>query len=147
MVISGEGSASPGTITFTEPGTYTYHVKEIQGTAVNCLYDSSEYTLSYVVTKATDSLIAAPIIAKNNQNTDELLFTNSYFLEKVSPTAIKSVQGSANGPTAAESYGFTFRGVSMTELDGTTPLSGSMPMPAGAIGQEKALSRGGECHG
>ena len=64
--ISGAGSANFSTIKFTEPGVFTYKIRETAGSAAGYTYDSSVYTLSITVTRDGDgNLIASASYSKD----------------------------------------------------------------------------------
>ena len=47
--VAADGSFDFGTLTFSEPGTYTYEVREATGSADGVSYSSEAYTLSYTI--------------------------------------------------------------------------------------------------
>lgn len=75
---SGEGTVSLGSITFDEPGEYTYTVSEIKGNELGWTYDDTEYTIIVTVKKDGDGIIADYTIRKNNENVSKILFINIY---------------------------------------------------------------------
>lgn len=85
VTISGTGTVDFGAVKFTEPGTYTYVIREKAGSADGYKYDDSVYRIVYKVTKSGDSLKITKnvhrgenngkLISKNSENT---VFTNVY---------------------------------------------------------------------
>lgn len=73
-----------GRLTFTEAGTYEYVVYEVNEGLENWSYDTSRYTITYVVTEDQDTrqLSMVRTIKKNNTETtsSQLVFTNTYAL-------------------------------------------------------------------
>lgn len=47
--VKADGSFDFGTLTFTEPGTYTYEVREVSGNEDGVTYSDAVYTLSYTI--------------------------------------------------------------------------------------------------
>lgn len=47
--VAADGSFDFGTLTFSEPGTYTYEVREVTGSKDGVTYSSEVYTLSYTI--------------------------------------------------------------------------------------------------
>ena len=47
--VAADGSFDFGTLTFSEPGTYTYEVREVTGNKEGVTYSSEVYTLSYTI--------------------------------------------------------------------------------------------------
>lgn len=76
VTIKGNGTASFGTITFTETGTYTYTVTEIAGNADDYTYDTSKYTITYEVINPEGLLEVTKTVKKNGFNSDVIAFTN-----------------------------------------------------------------------
>ena len=79
------GSFSFGKITFTEQGTYVYHVKEEAGTLSYVTYDDAEFKVTIEVTEDAEQgvLVAAdPVIVKildgNETVAEDIRFTNTY---------------------------------------------------------------------
>ncbi|MCR4710367.1 MAG: Cna B-type domain-containing protein, partial [Clostridiales bacterium] len=69
-----------GEIVFTEPGTYVYKVKEVNTKIKNYKYDSSEYTLTYVLEDNDGDLEMTLTVTKNGKKYDHSVFkfTNIY---------------------------------------------------------------------
>lgn len=55
--ISGAGQTNFGTITFTQPGSYTYIIREVRGSEIGYSYDNSVYTLTVVVEQQENALV------------------------------------------------------------------------------------------
>ena len=74
--ITGNGTASFGTITFTQTGTYTYKIIEKAGNSEDYEYDTSEYIVTFEVTNPEGLLEVNKTIKKDGFNSDALVFTN-----------------------------------------------------------------------
>ena len=76
--IVGEGEYEFGDITFTLPGTYVYSIIEENTGAKNYKYDSSIYTVTYVITQEGSELVLERTIEKDGEEADDVVFTNEY---------------------------------------------------------------------
>ena len=76
VTVKGNGTASFGTITFSETGTYTYTVVEKAGSNEECQYDNSTYTITYEVTNLEGLLEITKIVKKNGFESGAVEFTN-----------------------------------------------------------------------
>ena len=74
--ITGNGTASFGTITFTQTGTYTYKIIEKAGNSEDYEYDTSEYIVTFEVTNPEGLLEVNKTIKKDGFNSDVIVFTN-----------------------------------------------------------------------
>ena len=74
--ITGNGTASFGTIAFSETGTYTYTVVEKAGDNDKCTYDDAKFTIVYEVTNAEGLLEVTKVVKKNGFESDVVEFTN-----------------------------------------------------------------------
>lgn len=75
---TGAGTVSLGSVTFTEPGVYTYTVYEADGGDYNWEYDTAEYTITFYVTAEENRLLCDYKIKKDGKACDKILFTNIY---------------------------------------------------------------------
>lgn len=79
ITITGAGSKEIGEIGFTKPGTYVYTVSEKNGGIEGYTYDSTVYTVTYVVTEKDGKLSVAKTIKDNKGNAVSAIeFTNPY---------------------------------------------------------------------
>ena len=81
LVITGSGSASFGTIEYTEPDDYVYRIRQTAGQTKGMTYDSASYQVTVRVVNAGNGTLAAEIWAvKNdsNQKVDSISFNNQY---------------------------------------------------------------------
>ena len=74
--VVGNGTASFGTITFTEAGVYEYKITEKIGDIEDCEYDNSVYTIEYRVILEEGLLEVYQTVRKNDINEDAVVFTN-----------------------------------------------------------------------
>ena len=74
--ITGNGTASFGTITFTQTGTYTYKIIEKAENSEDYEYDTSEYIVTFEVTNPEGLLEVNKTIKKDGFNSDVIVFTN-----------------------------------------------------------------------
>ena len=96
LSVSGAGNVEFPSITFNEPGTYTYTIKELAPSTplTNWTYDSSYYQLIYNVELNNTDLTISKTIKHFNNNGEllkqaddlELLFTNTYTAERFTIT-------------------------------------------------------------
>ena len=82
VTITGNGTGSFGTITFTETGTYVYEIREIVDETKAYVYDDSEYVIVYEVTKPEGLLEITKIVTKNGFRADAIIFTNKVVAEQ-----------------------------------------------------------------
>jgi pilin isopeptide linkage protein/LPXTG-motif cell wall-anchored protein len=79
--IVGEGKANFGDITFLNVGTYYYEISEKPGSATNCEYDKTIYTMSVVVEEDGGKLVIRSTDYTKSDSTDTYsiaAFTNNY---------------------------------------------------------------------
>ncbi|MDR1782155.1 MAG: hypothetical protein LBR40_04060 [Bacilli bacterium] len=85
QIDAGVGAVEFGDMTFTEAGTYKYILKEVNDAEKNFTYDTSEYTLTIVVTFENDRyLTLTSSIEKDGKaySDTNIEFTNLYTLPK-----------------------------------------------------------------
>ena len=75
---NGEGKIEFGEISYTLPGTYTYAVEEVIGTASGYTYDTTKYTYTVVVAEDNGVLVATKTIAVEEEVVETIVFTNLY---------------------------------------------------------------------
>lgn len=79
ITITGAGSSEFGKITFEKAGTYVYTVSEKNGGVDGYTYDTTVYTVTYVVTEKDGELSVSQTIKDNKGNTVSAIeFTNQY---------------------------------------------------------------------
>lgn len=79
ITITGAGSSEFGKITFEKAGTYVYTVSEKNGGVDGYTYDTTVYTVTYVVTEKDGELSVSQTIKDNKGNTVSAIeFTNPY---------------------------------------------------------------------
>ena len=79
ITISGEGNASFDAITFTQVGTYTLTVHEVEGSAPGYIYDDNDVTVTVVVTDNNGQLEAEVSYGKGAaEGLETAIFTNGY---------------------------------------------------------------------
>ena len=80
VTVTGSGKAEEfGNMTFRDPGTYVYHIREANDQAANYSYDNAVYTVTYVISENADhNLSSVRTITKGNDVQDSVVFTNSY---------------------------------------------------------------------
>lgn len=90
---NADGTVSFGSITYTRPGTYTYTVTEVVGSAGYYTYDESSYTVTVEVTDNHDGTMTAVVTGDG----EEATFTNTYNAEsdEIVLHAAKQVNGQA----------------------------------------------------
>ena len=77
--VYGSGSTEFGEITFTEAGTYRYKISEVNTGLANYTYDTTVYTITYVVKNENGKLkVERTITETNGKNVDTPVFTNRY---------------------------------------------------------------------
>ena len=74
--VKGNGTASFGTIVFTETGTYVYTITELKENTDNYEYDETVYTVTYEVTNPEGLLELTKTVTKNGFRGDVIAFTN-----------------------------------------------------------------------
>lgn len=135
-LITGAGQASFGSVAFAKPGTYTYKVRELNGNASGFKYDTSVYTVTYVVALKDGELQATPSITKDGKQvtTDKLEFTNAYTKPAVEPITVASpsVRKTISGDKPATDATFTFKFSAMANKSTLSEATTQMPMPATA---------------
>lgn len=116
-----EGAFSFGTLTFEQPGTYTYEVRETQGSLPGMSYDGTVYTLAFTVEdqggalKVTSQSITSS--AGGTVDAGELNFTNTYNDGEVSYQIAGTKSLVTNGYTGATLADGDFEFV-MVDADG-----------------------------
>ena len=125
VTISGEGRADFGSVTFSNPGLYTYEIRETAGDVTNMTYDSTVYTVTVTVTRPTGTspLYAAVSHLANggaySYRTDTgMVFRNSYAKPAEVTTGALKISKTVSGSGADQNAEFQFR-VRVGELDGT----------------------------
>lgn len=125
VTISGEGRADFGSVTFSNPGIYTYEIRETAGDVTNMTYDSTVYTVTVTVTRPTDtSPLSATVSHLANggaysYRTDTgMVFRNSYAKPAEVTTGALKISKTVSGSGADQNAEFQFR-VRVGELDGT----------------------------
>lgn len=93
LTIEGEGTAKAGTITFSEPGEYRYTIYELNGGENGWTYDSTVYTVVFLVTEKEQKLFCEQRILKGEQEVTAVEFQNHYD-EKVLSTEKIRISGS-----------------------------------------------------
>ena len=82
IAIRGAGRSEFGVWRFTEPGTYTYYVREIKGASRLYKYDTTEYRLTYKIYYSKNKLKKETTLtdAKGSEKNIEkgFVFTNEY---------------------------------------------------------------------
>ena len=124
VTISGEGRADFGNVTFSNPGIYTYEIRETAGDVTNMTYDSTVYTVTVTVTRPTGT---SPLFATVSHlanggaysyRTDTgMVFRNSYAKPAEVTTGALKISKTVSGSGADQNAEFQFR-VRVGELDG-----------------------------
>ncbi len=102
VTIEGEGTASFGTWSYTEPGEYTYQVKEVTGDNSHYTYDKTLYTIIDTVTlNDAGDLEVTRIVQNDREETVDgaLAFTNQFTAKPVAAATLdveKTVKGNPN---------------------------------------------------
>ena len=134
-----------GNITFTQPGTYKYTIREDKGTISGVSYDGSTYTVTVEVTEGTGenkgTLVRTVTYVKNSSAPtnapapDKAEFTNTYKAddEEVYPVALKNYVDNS-GSTTLQDKQFQFTLVPANS-DGTVLTddeinTGNVPKPS-----------------
>ncbi len=116
------------TMTYTAAGTYTYTVKETEGSEEGYTYDSSEYIVEVVVTDEDGVLTAETSILKDSVFEEEIVFENEYL---PTPTdLVLNVQKNIEGDTPSSDAQFRF---TITPRDNEPmPSNGNVVLVSGA---------------
>lgn len=134
-----------GNITFTQPGTYKYTIREDRGSIPGVSYDGSTYTVTVEVQEGRDTdkgkLVGTVTYVKNSSaptnapDPDKAEFTNTYKAddEEVYPVAFKNYVD-ASGSTSLQDKQFQFTLVP-AKSDGTVLSddeinTGNVPRPS-----------------
>jgi len=133
FAITGNGKADIGPIRFTEPGTYSYKMRNIPERMDGYDYDTNIYTVDVLVSEDLTPTII--IQAENGSKVSAMEFAHSYDINldviptdpgaMVDPPVVKTVSGS---PSAASI--FSFRLIAGNRAN---------PMPAGSVNGVKTL--------
>ena len=125
VTISGKGTGSFGSITFTQPGTYTYTVREDAGNVDHMTYDDTVYTVTIIVEQDSSS---SPLRATVRHRVDGkdyeydpasgMVFTNRYDKSDEPATGTLRISKTVSGSGADQNAEFRFR-VRIGALDGT----------------------------
>lgn len=81
VTITGTGIGSFSSITYTDPETYHYTVRQEAGQAEGYVYDGTVYDLTVQVTTSDTGALKTAVWASargSTQKTDQILFTNQY---------------------------------------------------------------------
>jgi pilin isopeptide linkage protein len=101
IYLTGPGQAEFGNIAFTEPGTYTYTVREIDGSLSGYAYDTTVYAMTVTVTESDGKLSAVRRIERaDGTPATSLDFTNVY-RNPVQPGGGNPVQPGGGNPHPA----------------------------------------------
>lgn len=85
ITVTGAGSDSFGGITYTEEGTYTYTIAELNDGANGYTYDETIYTYQVAVElQGSELAIVSRTLSKNGESAGKVLFTNAYDKDKIS---------------------------------------------------------------
>lgn len=113
--IRGRGEATFGSITFTSPGDYTYHIIEVPGTNGDWDYDDTVYTVLVQIAWSGDvGSQLRPAILLSDENgivkQEEVIFINEYFEGRSGgghpgDQTSEPPSGSAGGETTAPGAG------------------------------------------
>ena len=125
VTISGKGTGSFGSITFTQPGTYTYTVRENAGNVDHMTYDDTVYTVTIIVEQDSSS---SPLRATVRHRVDGkdyeydpasgMVFTNRYDKSDEPATGTLRISKTVSGSGADQNAKFRFR-VRIGALNGT----------------------------
>ena len=86
--LNGEGSVYFGDIQFTLPGTYTYTIEEVIGTASGYTYDATKYTYTVVVEVKEDELVATETLSIDAEEFEKAIFVNLFTPEDKDKTSL-----------------------------------------------------------
>ena len=130
-----------GNITFKQPGTYRYTIREVSGTIPGVSYDGSTYTVTVVVRADKGKLVGDVTYVKNSSAPtnapapNKAAFTNTYEAddEEVTPVALKNYVDNS-GSTTLQDKQFQFTLVPANS-DGTVLTddeinTGNVPKPS-----------------
>ena len=126
-VIEIKGSATGvegvfGEISYSEPGTYKYTIKETAGATPGMTYDTTtEVEVTVTVTKDGNGVLSATVAYDTTSND---IITNDYQVVTAQPEVSKEVKGNTDAATydADEEFTFTLAAVDGAPMpaDGTT---------------------------
>ena len=145
-----------GNITFTQPGTYKYTIREDRGSIPGVSYDGSTYTVTVKVTEGTDNnkgtLVGDVTYVKNSSAPTnapapkKAEFTNTYEAkdEVVTPVALKNYVDDS-GSTSLQDKQFSFTLTPASEKEDGTKLTrdeiNSTPLPSSIDGTNDVTGR------
>lgn len=81
VTVAGEGRSSFPEITFTEPKTYQYTVREVPGSSEDCTYDTSVYDVTVEVLTDDDGNLSTAVWAEkqgSDTKVSSIEFVNTY---------------------------------------------------------------------
>lgn len=81
VTVAGEGRSSFPEITFTEPKTYQYTVREVPGSSEDCTYDTSVYDVTVEVVTDDDGNLSTAVWAEkqgSDTKASSIEFVNTY---------------------------------------------------------------------
>lgn len=90
---TGAGEVDFGKLTFTDTGTYVYSVTEMNTGLKNYTYDTTNYTLTYVVKDNNGTLEVVRTITAKDKTFDTATFTNTYKVETTPADPIAPLTG------------------------------------------------------
>lgn len=88
--LNGAGTTDFGTITFTNPGVYTYTITEVNSGIKGWTYDDTIYNVIITITEKNYKLSSKVVIKKDKEINKNIVFTNAYKKEIVEKNAIVS---------------------------------------------------------
>lgn len=102
-LVDANGKISFRPITYTEPGTHTYTISEVNGGLNGVTYDPATYTVTVKVEDVNGQLVATPVYPEGG-----VAFANSYEPDEVSVTltGTKTLTGAAADGLTANEYSF-----------------------------------------
>lgn len=141
-----------GEITFTQPGTYKYTIREDSGSIPGVSYDGSTYTVTVVVRADKGKLDGTVTYEKNGSAAtnapapNKAVFTNKYNAadEEVTPVAFKNyVDDSGSTSMQSEQFQFTLVPASVNEKNEhlAEDLVNDTPTPATATATNNVNGR------
>ena len=86
--LNGMGSISFGEIKFTLPGTYTYTIEEVIGSASGYTYDTTKYTYTVVVKEEGGELSANGKLTLEEDEFAKAIFINLFTPDEVDTTSV-----------------------------------------------------------
>ena len=121
VTVKNSTAASFGKITFVEPGTYVYSVKETKGSIDGITYDESEHTVVIIVEKGADGKLAA---ASGTTLTPTVTITNTY---TVTPVCVQfgGCKTFPGAPDDLKDTLFTYQLMQGSEIIGTSTTKGA----------------------